>query len=115
MNYRLLESIRKDKNISQVELSKKIGLSESTYKKNIAKKNITVEALEKIAELLNVKVSIFFEEENNGNINDIQAAYNVKQSANNQLLEIMQELKNQLRVKDDQIAFLQHLIDDMHK
>ncbi len=119
MNYNLLEKIRKDKKISQEELSKIMGLSASTYKKNIANRNMTIEVLEKASEILGVSPKIFFEEEinntylSNKNINNVsEPISNYNNNEKRLIEEIINDLREQLKIKDDQIKFLQHLIEE---
>ncbi len=109
MNYNKLENIRKGKKITQKELAEKVGISESTYKKNIANENMTIAVLEKIAEILEVPVTEFFDKEDKlRTFNEPGGQY----LTTNELREVIKELRDQLRMKDQQIKFLQHLIEN---
>ena len=109
MDYNKLEKIRKGKKITQKELAEKIGISESTYKKNIVKQNMTIAVLEKITEVLEVPLTEFFDKENSiSSFNEPSGQY----LTTNELREVIKELRGQLRMKDEQIKFLQHLIEN---
>ena len=60
LNYSELENIRKSKKVSREELAIGVGISISTYKKNLANKNMTIAVLERIADFLKVPVISFF-------------------------------------------------------
>jgi len=63
MNFQLLIKLIDDKGFSIYSLSKKIGMSHVGLSKSIKKNSITVLTLEKIAEVLGVSPSIFFDEQ----------------------------------------------------
>jgi len=65
-----IRGLQKNKNITQKELSEKIGISVKGLQKALANKDFKVSILIKIAEVLGVPVSYFFEGGEN-NTNDI--------------------------------------------
>lgn len=89
-----------------------IGISESTYKKNIANKNMTINVLERACKVLKVSVSIFFEEKEDVSKGMSFNEQSVKYGSGTQLNELIEDLRTQLKVKDEQIQFLQHLFEN---
>ncbi len=109
MNYNKIENIRKQKKVSQRDLCKIIGITTVGYSKMIREESIKVSTLEKIAKVLEVPVIYFFTD-------DVTPTNQVAEPStpygtNKLLEEILNELKEQLKQKDDQIQFLQHLIE----
>lgn len=62
MIYNKIEEIRKEKNISKTEFYKAIGMSTTGFLQMVENNSMKITTLEKIAEVLNVPISIFFEE-----------------------------------------------------
>ncbi len=60
MDIKMLEGLRKEKKISQKELSEKIGISQVAYANMIKRGDMKVSILEKIAEILDIPVGSFF-------------------------------------------------------
>lgn len=60
-----IESIRREKNITQQELAKKIGLTLSGYQKAIATDDFKISMLKKITDILDIPISYFFENSEN--------------------------------------------------
>jgi transcriptional regulator with XRE-family HTH domain len=63
MNYNKLEIRRREKKITQGELTEKAGLTISGYSKIIKNGNPEIKTLERISEVLEVNMSYWWEEE----------------------------------------------------
>jgi len=112
VRYNELERIRKGKNLTQKQFAELIGISESTYKKNIANKNMTINVLERACKILKVSVSIFFEEQKDETKGMSLNEQSIKYGSDAPLNQLIEDLRTQLKVKDEQISFLQHLIEN---
>ncbi len=63
-----IEQLRKDKGLSQTDLSDKIGISLATYTNLIRTCDFRISHLKKMSEVLLVPINYFFEDLNNENI-----------------------------------------------
>jgi len=108
----MLEKIRKGKKITQKELAEKVGISESTYKKNIVKENMTIAVLEKICLVLQISICELFE---TGTGNDESILREPEIEYGKMTMEFVEDLRKQITIKDEQISFLQHLIEKRQK
>ena len=64
MNYNKLNSLLLDKRMSIPQLAEKIGMTKRGLYSSIENKTLTVSTLEKISEVLEVLITVFFEDEN---------------------------------------------------
>ena len=62
LNFSKIKDLLTDKRITMTTLSEKIGMSRGGLHTAIANKTLTIEALEKIAEVFEVPISIFFDD-----------------------------------------------------
>lgn len=66
INYKEIKKIREDKKISQKEIAEKIGISRSSYIVfEKGGKELTLSELEKLTEILGIKITDFLEEKKN--------------------------------------------------
>jgi transcriptional regulator with XRE-family HTH domain len=63
MNYGIIKKIAKDKKLSIKMLAKLCGMTEAGLYQAMNNKTLKIETLEKIAEILGVSITIFFESE----------------------------------------------------
>ncbi len=68
MNIELIESVRKKKGLTQVELAKMIGYSTAGYQKMISTNDVKVSVLEKIAKIFSLDIQVFFKKDNNKSV-----------------------------------------------
>jgi len=61
MNYNKIDEIREKKKMPKMEFYRRLGMSDSGYRRSIERKSLGVETLEKIAEVLEVSAAVFFE------------------------------------------------------
>ena len=58
----LIRKVRKEKGFTQKELGEKLGLTEATFNRyETGRQNLTLDTLQKIADVLEVRVNILFE------------------------------------------------------
>lgn len=111
LNYTKIESYRKDKKISQEVLALKCGFkTREGYGQMLRNRSMKVETLEKIAEFLNIPIWEFFDEGKSKGLMNLSSEPGIQYQ--NKHEEIIDTLKEQLKMKDDQIKFLQHLIEE---
>lgn len=117
VDYNLLRKKIKDKGITIVDLSQKIGLSRTGLTKTFKNKSLTVATLEKLSKELDIPVTFWFEPANQKNMvsepNDAYLRYDEK--SNHIELEINKELVSALKAEitflRSQVSFLQELIN----
>jgi transcriptional regulator with XRE-family HTH domain len=120
MDFTKIKNLAKKRDLNIKELSEKIEMSEANFYKCINRGSIETKHLEKIAKVLNVPVSYFFDEPeqnglviNNGNFNgnNVSEGSRVLIKVNEQQHEI-DRLKEKLHDKEELIEELrQRLID----
>lgn len=96
MNLLIIKEIARKKNISLVELAKRIGMTNPALHKMISENSTKVDTLEKIAEVLEVPITFFFQELSSQDL-----------SLSGQL----NELKEKLRKKEEEYAQLSKEIE----
>lgn len=71
MNYEKIEEIRKAKNMQKMVFYRLIDMTDTGFRRSIENKSMKIETLQRIAEVLNVPISVFFEatEHVDGNAN----------------------------------------------
>jgi transcriptional regulator with XRE-family HTH domain len=103
MDFNKLRTIIKQRKLTFEELGERIGMSKNGINLAFNNEELKVSTLERIAEVLDVSVSIFFDLKVSGEINEPQAAYGFKckncqrleQSIDNQNL-LIKELRDKL-------------------
>ncbi len=124
MNISKLHELMKLKKITQKELSNKIFLSQNAISNILQRGDLKVSVLEKIAEVLSVPVSYFFEEESgtslnkqitngNGNVqmNGVNNGSIKLNNAKHEIDKLKAELsgcREQLKLKDEIIELLKN-------
>ena len=98
MDFNKLEHIRKLKKLSQEELAKSIGMTKNGYYLAIKNGDLKVSTLEKIAEELDVKINVFFEDEK-----EPAASYNTKGGRVNISMNECQRECEQLRKENSEL------------
>ncbi len=109
MIYRKIEYLRIQKNFTKEGLAKAIGKSRQWYYDIFKVKNINVEDLMELSKVFEVSICYFFENEDNV-VNEPRNPYILTDI--DITTETILELRNQLKQKDEQIQFLQHLIEE---
>jgi DNA-binding Xre family transcriptional regulator len=75
LNYSKIEMLRAQKKIPKMEFYKSIEMTDTGYKKMLESNSMKVSTLEKIAEILGVKPTSFFEDASVGEPDDLQKKY----------------------------------------
>ncbi len=88
MNISKLNNLLKTRNITQKDISSKIGISQNAFSQALKRGDFRISMIEKIAAALNVPVSYFFEESEGqsnffGETGNVQIGRNNKQSNKN--------------------------------
>lgn len=91
MNLLIIKEIARKKNISLVELAKRIGMTNPALHKMISENSTKVDTLEKIAEVLEVPITFFFQELSSQDLS---------------LSDQLNELKQKLRKKEEEFERL---------
>ena len=96
MNIKLIEDLRKRKDLTQAEFAKKIGVSTFGYQKMIQVEDIKVSTLEKICEVFSVNISTFFGNETIKSLNanvvfELESTDTLKIDMKNKRLEILKK------------------------
>lgn len=121
MRLELIKELCKNRQISIKNLATNVGISEPTLYRCIRMNQIQAEILEKIAQVLNISVSAFFDESvtdihgnviGNNNVAAIQGSINV---ANPNAKDIIKEYESKLAEKNDQINLLKDYISLLKK
>ena len=101
MIFKRIELLRKENNFTQEELAISVGKSREWYGNVMKKKNIMLNDLIEIAKVLKVPVIYFFEKDEKNKI--LLEKENVGYGNENKFL------KEQIKIKDEQIRYLQSL------
>lgn len=121
MRLELIKELCKNRQISIKNLATNVGISEPTLYRCIRMNQIQAEILEKIAQVLNISVSAFFDESvtdihsnviGNNNVAAIHGSINV---ANSNAKDIIKEYESKLAEKNDQINLLKDYISLLKK
>jgi len=96
MNIKALRDLLKQKKISQIEISSKIGMTQAGFSNALLKEDFKISTLEKIASALQVPIGYFFDENSNGVNGNSIVGNNNKQgiiiSQNNEIEKLQSEL-----------------------
>lgn len=113
MNFRLIEDILKEKNITQQEFCNNVGISLSGYQKAKVIGDTKLSIALKMATFLGVDISTLVEKKTNTYmLGESPMIYNKVANEDNGFTKfLIQELEN----KNDQIKFLQSQIEDLKK
>lgn len=120
-NLSLIKTLAESRHISIAELSAKIGITEQQLHGIVRKNSTKINTLEKIAEILDVPVSYFFEEapltcvvKTEGDFSPASKNGNVSVNVGDAvLLERIKSLEAQLVAKDEIIKAKDALIDKL--
>ena len=109
MKYNKIELLRKLKNISKTELAGRLGMTMPGLDKMIKAKSMKVETLELLAEIMNVPVEYFFnDDEDTSVVNEERSIYGKK---NDELTEKLLASKDEIIEKQkEEIQFLRGII-----
>ena len=113
MNYNKIKTLASERKITLKELCLKIDISEQGLHKMVGNNSIKVSYLEKIAEVLEVPISYFFEEESvniSNNRNTIIG--NKNQNINNNVLADIEKFKAEIEALQKEIDYLKIQIQD---
>lgn len=61
MNYNKIDEIREQKKMPKMEFYELLGMTDSGYRRSIERHSLRVDTLERIAEVLEVPVTVFFD------------------------------------------------------
>ncbi|MBN2664560.1 MAG: helix-turn-helix transcriptional regulator [Bacteroidales bacterium] len=114
-----IENLRKSKLLNQTEIAKKIGMSLNGYNKAVVNGDFKLSTLTKIANVLGVPVSYFFEESGksdgilngnqiNGSNNNVSIKINQYQNEIDKLKQEVNYLKEIINQKDEIINLLKN-------
>lgn len=121
MRLELIKELCKNRQISIKNLATNVGISEPTLYRCIRMNQIQAEILEKIAQVLNISVSAFFDEsvtDIHGNVisnNNVAAIHGSINVANPNAKDIIKEYESKLAEKNDQINLLKDYISLLKK
>jgi transcriptional regulator with XRE-family HTH domain len=104
MDYNKIEILRKQKGMSKKELYEKLGMSNQGYCDMVKDQTMKIKTLEKLSEIFKVTVCSWFED----NVHEYQENLISEDRAKYVLID-------QLKIKDQQIEFLQETIRDMKR
>lgn len=118
----LIKTLAEKKNISMVELANKVGISEQQIHLLVRKNSTKIETLEKIANVLQVPVAIFFEDRTRGNVVsgdynqlNIDGAHDNINGIGGEILliERVKSLERLVAEKDERIKELKERIEEL--
>lgn len=121
MRLELIKELCKNRQISIKNLATNVGISEPTLYRCIRMNQIQAEILEKIAQVLNISVSAFFDEsvtDIHGNVignNNVAAIHGSINVANPNTNDVIKEYESKLAEKNDQINLLKDYISLLKK
>lgn len=121
MRLELIKELCKNRQISIKNLATNVGISEPTLYRCIRMNQIQAEILEKIAQVLNISVSAFFDEsvtDIHGNVignNNVAAIHGSINVANTNTNDVIKEYESKLAEKNDQINLLKDYISLLKK
>lgn len=114
MEYNKINKILTDKRLSIPQLADKIGMTKRGLYSSIENKTLTISTLEKIAEVLDVPVTVFFDEQSaNWNNKDLIAKNTKLDIENQDLEERISELNDQLIDKKKIIKFTEKTLSEI--
>lgn len=105
---RKIKELVERKKMSVEELASKLQKSHTAIYDIYKKQDINTELLTQISEVLDVPISYWFQEDDISHVTD-----NTEEKYSKTNISYIVDLRNQLKVKDSQIEFLQALIKDL--
>lgn len=112
MNYNRIEELRENLRFSKKDIYDYLGITAAGYEKMMRNKTCTVSYLEKIAELFQVPLTIFFEtdQSNQVNVSERRGNYELKHQELEKCKAQLELLKEMLFEKDKLISELNQTI-----
>lgn len=107
MNFNKIKEIAKEKKINLSDIAIQLGMTREGFSGSLRDENLKVTALEKIAEILQVDITIFFRDEENSNSD--------KNEVNKQIADYIKELDYAHKLLYEKERVIQLLLKNMEK